>query len=209
MYSIKSVLILIWACAAFAIEWPVFFEHLGYVHSIHNKWDLTLRVHIDLPALQARTFKVLHRLDLLNGDFHDPDELDTTSKRSTPSRLDELNESWSQQNKHIRRRCENIKRRAGDLVELGEHTLYRRRRKRQINTEGVLKAVLGLAYHDDVKGMESKVDAINTKLSGDLNKVRSQTNTLKSRTNEMMTRQSSEIKKMESLAGRLQRKVSS
>jgi hypothetical protein len=23
-----------------SIEWPVFFEHLGFVHSIHNKWDL-------------------------------------------------------------------------------------------------------------------------------------------------------------------------
>ena len=27
-----------------ATNWPVFFEHLGNVHSIHNKWDLSLSI---------------------------------------------------------------------------------------------------------------------------------------------------------------------
>lgn len=48
-------------------EWPVFFEHLGFVHSIHNKWDLSISVRLYLPALDARITKSLHRLSLLSG----------------------------------------------------------------------------------------------------------------------------------------------
>lgn len=66
-------------------QWPVFFEHLGNVHSIHNKWNLALRVNINLPRLEARVNKILHKLDLLNNDFHDPDA-PTLTRRTIPSR---------------------------------------------------------------------------------------------------------------------------
>ena len=47
-------------------EWPVFFEHLGLVHSIHNKWDLTLSTSLHLPQLEARILKTIHRLKVLS-----------------------------------------------------------------------------------------------------------------------------------------------
>ena len=50
-------------------HWPVFFERLGQVHSIHNKWDLALRVNVALPSLEAKVTKTLHKLSLLDGDF--------------------------------------------------------------------------------------------------------------------------------------------
>jgi hypothetical protein len=75
-----------------AIEWPVFFEHLGFVHSIHNKWDLTVSVKLHLPSLEARLSKTVHRLRLLDHQYeiHESDNLEsstaTTTSDSTTSR---------------------------------------------------------------------------------------------------------------------------
>ena len=41
-----------------ATNWPVFFEHLGHVHSIHNKWDLTLAVDTRIREFEIR-YKIL------------------------------------------------------------------------------------------------------------------------------------------------------
>ena len=37
-----------------ATNWPVFFEHLGNVHSIHNKWDLSLSIDTRLTEFEVR-----------------------------------------------------------------------------------------------------------------------------------------------------------
>ena len=36
-----------------ATNWPVFFEHLGNVHSIHNKWDLSLSIDTRLTEFEV------------------------------------------------------------------------------------------------------------------------------------------------------------
>ena len=51
------------------MDWPVFFEKLGHVHSIHNKFDLALRVHINVPAVEDRIGKVIKKLRILNTDI--------------------------------------------------------------------------------------------------------------------------------------------
>ena len=51
------------------MEWPVFFEKLGHVHSIHNKFDLALRVHINVPAVEDRIGKVIKKLKILDTDI--------------------------------------------------------------------------------------------------------------------------------------------
>ena len=78
-----------------AVEWPVYFEHLGFVHSVHNKWEVALNVNFYLPQLDLRLGKSMHRLRLLQGrnyddgseeeaaqyrnlDYVDPDELTFT-----------------------------------------------------------------------------------------------------------------------------------
>ena len=40
-----------------ATNWPVFFEHLGNVHSIHNKWDLSLSIDTRLTEFEVRRKK--------------------------------------------------------------------------------------------------------------------------------------------------------
>ena len=71
-----------------AIEWPVFFEHLGFVHSIHNKWDLTISVKLHLPSLEARLSKTVHRLRLLDHQYekHDHEEPPKEETSTTTSR---------------------------------------------------------------------------------------------------------------------------
>jgi hypothetical protein len=42
-----------------SIEWPVFFEHLGFVHSIHNKWDLvSMSINFLTPSMMLRQSKL-------------------------------------------------------------------------------------------------------------------------------------------------------
>lgn len=140
-----------------AVEWPVYFEHLGFVHSVHNKWELALSVNFYLPSLDLRLGKSLHRLRLLQGtnyednssddeyhDYVDPDEFLRESRvlkdaerkdaRSsdghTPSRLHELQESWATLNRHLRQRCQTLKRRSNNLKGLGSLMPPRRRRQR-------------------------------------------------------------------------------
>ena len=138
-----------------AVEWPVYFEHLGFVHSVHNKWELALSVNFYLPALDLRLGKSLHRLRLLQGtnyednssdeeyhDYVDPDELLREARvlenadrgaRNTdgePSRLHELQESWATLNRHLRQRCQTLKRRSNNLKGLGSLMPPRKRRQR-------------------------------------------------------------------------------
>ena len=51
------------------MEWPVFFEKLGHVHSIHNKFDLAMRVQINVPAVEERINKVMKKLKILDTDI--------------------------------------------------------------------------------------------------------------------------------------------
>ena len=89
------------------VEWPVFFEHLGFVHSIHNKWDLTLKVQFYLPSLEARLSKTLHRLQLLRGHEdeaeheHEEAHAEASKRSQRPSKLQQLQESWQTLNRYF------------------------------------------------------------------------------------------------------------
>ena len=80
--TVVSAIILLSGFANGAIEWPVFFEHLGFVHSIHNKWDLTVSAKLHLPSLEARLSKTVHRLRLLDHQYEQHDHQSETSTES-------------------------------------------------------------------------------------------------------------------------------
>ena len=144
-----------------AVEWPVYFEHLGFVHSVHNKWELALSVNFYLPQLDLRLGKSMHRLRLLQGrnydgpseegQFRDNMKLDEfarearvledaeKSARNTegePSRLHELQESWATLNRHLRQRCKTLRRRSQNLKGLGSLMPPRKRRQRNRRETG-------------------------------------------------------------------------
>ena len=135
----KTVLGLVVAVAATLsavesrVEWPVFFEHLGFVHSIHNKWDLTLNVHFYLPSLEARLSKTLHRLKLLRGqeehDHHEGEDGDARRGPSRPSKLQQLQESWQTLNRHLTKRSYTLKRRSQNMRGLSNARPKRKRRE--------------------------------------------------------------------------------
>ena len=142
------------------VEWPVYFEHLGFVHSVHNKWELALSVNFYLPKLDLRLGKSMHRLRLLQGRNYDgPEEEETAQYRDInpeelarearvldeiitkeerearssdhePSRLHELQESWATLNRHLRQRCKTLRRRSNNLKGLGSLMPPRKRSQR-------------------------------------------------------------------------------
>ena len=142
------------------VEWPVYFEHLGFVHSAHNKWELSLSVNFYLPKLDLRLGKSMHRLRLLQGRNYDGpeeeesaqyrdinpeelarearvlDEIITKEEREArasdhqPSRLHELQESWATLNRHLRQRCKTLRRRSNNLKGLGSLMPPRKRSQR-------------------------------------------------------------------------------
>ena len=99
-------------------EWPVYFEHLGLIHSIHNKWDLSLNTALHLPKLESRILKSIHRLRLLSGQYNEEAEAHFRSSEEK-SRLEELQESWDKLNRQLSRRAENLRRRTKSLKALG------------------------------------------------------------------------------------------
>lgn len=211
------------------IDWPVFFEQLGQVHSIHNKWDLALRVQIDLPSTDAQISKILHKLDLLDSSFDDAKARGTRSRsRGGLTRLEDLERSWKEQNLKLSARCENLQRRSGDLQEMGQHTLRAKRSaaapveketaghpllhsrsKRQNNVNsGILQGLFGVAYTNDVEQVKSTLTNLDSRLSSDLNVVKTQAVNLRSSTSDQIRSQSRELQKMEDIADTLERKVS-
>lgn len=113
-------------------EWPVYFEHLGLVHSIHNKWDLSLNTALHLPKLELRILKTIHRLRLLSGKY-DKEAAAAFRSSGEKSRLEELQESWSKLNRQLSRRAENMRRRARNLKDLGKNWKPLQKLKLQIN----------------------------------------------------------------------------
>ena len=50
-------------CAQGSTDWPVFFEHLGRVHSIHNKWELTFAVKTNFGHFEQKLLNISRRID--------------------------------------------------------------------------------------------------------------------------------------------------
>ena len=204
-------------------EWPVYFEHLGLVHSIHNKWDLSLSTSLHLPKLEAKILKTIHRLRLLSGKY---DKEAATHFRSVEekSRFEELQESWSKLNRQLSRRAENMRRRTKNLKYIGgsfddnnsQHRIVKRQTPEDIVNEvdaviqltgGVLQSLFSVAYTDDVRKVVSRIDKIDDDLKKDITVVKTDQTSLKKRTVDSLTKQEGKMKMVEKMARTVERKV--
>ena len=43
-------------------DWPVFFEHLGRVHSIHNKWEVTFAVKTNFRTMEQKLLNISRQI---------------------------------------------------------------------------------------------------------------------------------------------------
>ena len=215
-------------------EWPVFFEHLGLVHSIHNKWDLTLTTALHVPKLEGRILKTIHRLKVLN---EQSDKQTKAAFRSAEekSRLQELQESWRKLNRQLSRRAETMRRRTKNLKSLGAYSetekmkkmsmmdkMMNKRPKRETEdlglrqqednavielTNGVMKALFGVAYTDDVRKVVQRIDDIDDRLMDNIGQVKTEQDSLSTNTRNTLTKQDTTIHMVEKMAKTIERKV--
>ena len=207
-------------------EWPVYFEHLGLIHSIHNKWDLTLSTNLHMPQLETRILKTIHRLRLLSGR-HEEEAKAAFRTSEEKNRLTELQESWEKLNRQLFRRAENMRRRVRNLKEMASYEAMNKmsnnmknpkRYKRQSESDGgsdaiiqltggVLQSLFGLAYTDDLREVVKRIDGIDDGLKTDLSQVKSNQESLTSQTKTTMKEQDKSIKMVEKMAKIVEKKV--
>ena len=195
-------------------EWPVFFEHLGLVHSIHNKWDITLNTNLHVPQLESRILKTIHRLQMLQKETEKTKSAFRSSEEK--SRLEELQESWIKLNRQLSRRAETMRRRTKNLKSLGANTMPKRRKKRQDQSPedaviqlagGMLQSMFGVAYVGDVRQVVDRIDTIDSKLSNRVETVKHTQDDLMTRTKDTLTKQDRSIHMVEEMAKTVEQKV--
>uniref|UniRef100_A0A0K2TW19 Uncharacterized protein n=1 Tax=Lepeophtheirus salmonis TaxID=72036 RepID=A0A0K2TW19_LEPSM len=200
------------------IEWPVFFEHYGYVQSVHNKWELTINANIQLPALEKRLHIMNRRLDRLQQGFSENEG--ETIEESTSY----LEESWRDINVYLKRKTLNLLRKIKSLKEFGRSfdgnffgNNIKSRMKRSIESEtnlfegratpGVLQSLFGVAYTEDVSGVETRLDDLEVKLRSDLQDVDTKTRIIKDDTESRIMLTDGELKKVENMTEILEKKI--
>ena len=99
-------------------DWPVFFEHLGRVHSIHNKWELTFAVKTNFGHFEKKLINISRRIDSF--ELEEP-----TVKFEEDERMEEeegeedrifrlVNEHWNGLASLLRRRSNELLHRLRD-----------------------------------------------------------------------------------------------
>ena len=109
-----------------ATNWPVFFEHLGQIHSIHNKWDLALSVETRLDEFEFRLKNVSVTLDVLRPTFLEEDDGDTTKSFNVRSAQEAVRNHWDTIAKLYKRRVQELLLRLNDYRSLGDEKSFER-----------------------------------------------------------------------------------
>ncbi|CAB4068805.1 unnamed protein product [Lepeophtheirus salmonis] len=180
------------------LKWPVFFEHYGYVQSVHNKWELTINANIQLPALEKRLHIMNRRLDRLQQGFSENEG--ETIEESTSY----LEESWRDINVYLKRKTLNLLRKIKSLKEFGRS--FDGNFFGESNSRCSSKFV-GVAYTEDVSGVETRLDDLEVKLRSDLQDVDTKTRIIKDDTESRIMLTDGELKKVENMTEILEKKI--
>lgn len=103
-------------------DWPVFFEHLGRVHSIHNKWELTFAVKTNFGHFEQKLLNISRRIDSFKLEeptvefVEDERKEDEDEKESKEDRIFRLvNEHWDGLASLLRKRSKALLHRLRDF----------------------------------------------------------------------------------------------
>ena len=109
-------------CSQGSTDWPVFFEHLGRVHSIHNKWELTFAVKTNFGHFEQKLLNISRRIDsfkleeptveFVEDERKEEEEEEEESKEDRIFRL--VNEHWDGLASLLRRRSNTLLHRLRD-----------------------------------------------------------------------------------------------
>ena len=212
-----------------ATNWPVFFEHLGQIHSIHNKWDLALTVESRLDEFETRLRNVSITLDVLRPTFQDSedDELggeDTGNSHTINVRsvYEAVRDHWDALSGIYKRRAEDLVLRLHDYRTLGDKQNFERyARTRLEKTEYVevyedsrikrrhkrsscqrTSGIFGVLFGF---AYQPNIDCLNDqfeKFKGDLN---GNVENLASSQNKISSRQSNEIRETKNMVKKVER----
>ena len=107
------------SCVQASTDWPVFFEHLGRVHSIHNKWELTFAVKTNFGHFEQKLLNISRRIDTF--ELEEPtvefveDERKEEEEETKEDRIFRLvNEHWDGLASLLRRRSNGLLHRLRD-----------------------------------------------------------------------------------------------
>ena len=109
-------------CGQGSTDWPVFFEHLGRVHSIHNKWELTFAVKTNFGHFEQKLLNISRRIDSFKLEeptvefVEDERKEDEDEKESKEDRIFRLvNEHWDGLASLLRKRSKALLHRLRDF----------------------------------------------------------------------------------------------
>jgi len=132
-------------------DWPVFFEHLGKVHSIHNKWDLTFSIDTHFSEFELRLKNVSYSIDAFRPSFppEDKGESENDAHERNSDEVNEIdasegkdlkqesvfqivNDHWESLSKYMKKRAQKLLVRLNDYKSLGDsRTLKEQGRRRR------------------------------------------------------------------------------
>ena len=136
-----------------ATNWPVFFEHLGKVHSIHNKWDLTFSIDTQFKEFEIRLKNVSYSIDSFRptfppqdkaeseNDAHERDseeinKIDQSDAKEIKSEsvFEVVNEHWEILSRLLKKRAHNLLVRLNDYKSLGDDRKFKNQARRRRKT---------------------------------------------------------------------------
>ena len=124
--SVFAVLFVSLQAVLSATNWPVFFEHLGQIHSIHNKWDLALTVETRLDEFETRLKNVSVTLDVLRPTFQEDDDGDADKSFNVRSAQEAVKNHWDTISQLYKRRVQELLLRLKDYRSLGDEKSFER-----------------------------------------------------------------------------------
>lgn len=109
-------------------DWPVFFEHLGRVHSIHNKWDLTFAVKTNFRHFEQKLQNISRQIQVFKPDLEEEAaEIEFAEDTDGSERTEEdkvfrlVTEHWEGLADLLQRRSDQLLRRLADYRSLGDN----------------------------------------------------------------------------------------
>ena len=214
-----------------ATNWPVFFEHLGQIHSIHNKWDLALSVETRLDEFEFRLKNVSVTLDVLRPTFLEEDDGDTTKSFNVRSAQEAVRNHWDTIAKLYKRRVQELLLRLNDYRSLGDEKSFeryartrlsktqfievyedsriKRRHKRAScqRTTGLFGVMFGFAYQPNIDCLNDQFEKFRGDLNGNVQDLVNEQNRMSSRHSNEMKETKNMVKNVEKMTGKIEEKM--
>ena len=214
-----------------ATNWPVFFEHLGQIHSIHNKWDLALTVETRLDEFETRLKNVSITLDVLRPTFQEEDDGDTKASFNVRSAQEAVRNHWDTIAQLYKRRVQELLFRLNDyralgdkqsferyartrlaktqFIEVYEDNRIKRRHKRAScqRTTGLFGVMFGFAYQPNIDCLNDQFEQFKGDLNGNVQDLVQEQNKMSSRHMNEMKETKKMVKNVEKMTGKIEEKM--